>query len=284
MTPAETLRYTCACPAKAQLWWPDGKGFMVRRVLEEIGGELIALLQFLGEAIILLSETVRYIVSGAISPRQTIQQMSDIGFSSLPIVTITVGFSGMVLALYTAFEFLKLGAGSYVGGLVGLSVAREIGPVVTAVVVAARAGSAMAAELGTMKVTEQIDALRALATSPIEYLVVPRFIACVTMLPLLVVLASTTGTLAGGLVAVYAGVPWAQYMLSIREMVDLGDFACGIVKAIPFAVIIATIGCQQGLNTREGAAGVGRATTSSVVLCIITIYAADFLLSAVLPR
>jgi len=257
---------------------------MIRRVIEAVGHELLALVQFAGEIVYLLVETVRYVISGAISPRQTIQQMGDVGFSSLPIVLITVGFSGMVLALYTASEFLKFGAGSYVGGLVGLSLAREIGPVVTAVVVAARVGSAMAAELGTMKVTEQIDALRSLATSPVEFLVVPRFLACLTMLPLLVVLASTTGTLAGGLVAVYSGLAWAQYVHSIRELVDLQDFVCGVVKAIPFAIIISTIGCQQGLSTQGGAAGVGRATTSAVVLCIIAIYAADFFLSTILPR
>ncbi|MBI3922798.1 MAG: ABC transporter permease [Armatimonadetes bacterium] len=256
----------------------------LRRLLEQVGAELISLIQFVGETVVLTVETFRYVFTGAHSPRQTIRQMGDIGFSSLPIVLVTVGFSGMVLALYTATEFLKLEAGSYVGGLVALSIAREIGPVVTSIVVAARVGSAIAAELGTMKVTEQIDALRALATSPVEYLVVPRFLACVTMLPVLGVLAGVTGTVGGALVAVYAGVPWAQYLSSIQKMVDLGDVFTGLAKTIPFAVIISILGCHQGLYARGGAAGVGRATTSSVVLCIISIYAADFFLSAILPR
>lgn len=257
---------------------------MLRRFIEQIGNELIALIQFTGETVILMLDTARCVASGCVSPRQTIRQMGEVGVSSLPIVLITVGFSGMVLALYTAREFLKLGAGSYVGGLVGLSIARELGPVITAVVVAARVGSSMAAEIGTMKVTEQIDALRALATSPVEYLVVPRFIALVTMLPVLGIFAVVTGTLGGGLVAKYAGVPWPQYLLSIQSMVDPWDIASGLIKAVPFAVIISILGCHQGLYTRGGAAGVGRATTSAVVLCIISIYAADFFLTTILLR
>lgn len=249
-----------------------------------MGRVTAGLFQFIGELLLLFVDTLKFVGSGAVNLRHTVYQMSVIGVNSLPIVMITVGFSGMVLALYTAVEFLKIGSTKYVGGLVGLSVAREIAPVITAVVVAARVGSAIAAELGTMRVTEQIDALRALATSPVEYLVVPRFLASVFMMPVLGVFALVTGVVGGYLVAVYVGVPAPSYILSVRKLVELQDVVTGLVKTVPFAVIISMVGCHQGLYTAGGAAGVGRATTSSVVLCVILIYAADFFLSSVLPR
>jgi phospholipid/cholesterol/gamma-HCH transport system permease protein len=210
--------------------------------------------------------------------------MAHIGVDSLPLVIVTVGFSGMVLSLYTSVEFIRLGAQKYVGGLVGLSVAREIAPVISAIVVSARVGSAIAAELGTMVVTQQVDALRALATSPTEYLVVPRFVACVVMLPVLGVFANLAGIGGGYLVAVHAGVHPAVYLDSLRLFVENQDLVVGLVKTVPFAIIISLVSCHQGLYTKGGAAGVGRATTSSVVMCIMLVYVADFFLSFLLPR
>ncbi|PIW20908.1 MAG: hypothetical protein COW34_00765, partial [Armatimonadetes bacterium CG17_big_fil_post_rev_8_21_14_2_50_66_6] len=158
-----------------------------------MGRFVLAVFQVTGETTSLMLDTIGCLGRAAVSPRLTIRQMAHIGVDSLALVIVTVGFSGMVLSLYTSVELIQLGAQKYVGGLVGLSVAREIAPVIAAIVVSARVGSAIAAELGTMVVTQQVEALRALATSPIEYLVVPRFVACVVMLPVLGVFANLAG-------------------------------------------------------------------------------------------
>jgi phospholipid/cholesterol/gamma-HCH transport system permease protein len=202
--------------------------------------------------------------------------MAFLGVNSLPIALITITFSGMVLALYTAGLMVDLGLGTFVGGLVGLTMARELAPVLAAVVVAARAGSAIAAEIGSMKVTEQIDALRSLATDPIQYLVVPRFIAAVVMLPIVTIFGVVAGTLGGYAVASTVGVTRVLFFNSISQWVDFGDVVHGLMKTIVFGAIIAIVSCHQGLNASGGASGVGAATTRSVVLCIVFIYAADF--------
>jgi len=238
--------------------------------------------EFIGTTWILLGMTLRYILTGAVSVRDTFDQMAFIGVNSLPIVLVTVAFSGMVLALYMADFLVDFGVGSYVGAAVGLSVAREIGPVLTAVVVAARAGSAMAAEIGSMKVTEQIDALRALATSPIQYLVVPRFLACVVMLPVVTVMAIAVGIAGGYGVAVINGVAGGGYISSIQQWVVLRDVLMGCLKTVFFGATIAIVGCQQGLTTTGGATGVGRATTNAVVFSIILVYILNFLLAYVM--
>lgn len=254
-------------------------------LLRPLGHFVLRLFQVTGETTTMLVDTLRYLARAALSPRLTIQQMAHIGVNSLPLVVVTVGFSGMVLSLYTATELTHLNAQKFVGGLVGLSVAREIAPVIAAIVVSARVGSAIAAELGTMVVTQQVDALRALATSPVEYLVVPRFLACVLMMPVLGVFANFAGTGGGYLVAVHvAGIHPAVYLDSLRTFVEASDLIVGLVKTVPFAVIISLVSCHQGLYTTGGAAGVGRATTSSVVMCIMLVYVADFFLSYFLPR
>lgn len=239
-------------------------------------------LEFIGSSWILLGITIRYIALGGASLRDTVYQMAFIGVNSLPIVLVTVAFSGMVLALYMADFLVDFGVGSYVGAAVGLSVTREIGPVLTAVVVAARAGSAMAAEIGSMKVTEQVDALRALATSPIQYLVVPRFLASVLMLPVLTVMGVMVGIAGGYLVATVNGVAGGGYLGSIQQWVEPRDVIMGMIKTIFFGATIAIVGCQQGLSTTGGATGVGRATTNSVVFSIILIYIMNFLLAYVM--
>jgi len=213
--------------------------------------------------------------------RDTIGQMALIGVASLPIVLVTVAFSGAVLSLYMSQLVVKWGVGSYTGAVVGLSIAREIGPVLTAVVVAARSGSAIAAELGSMKVTEQIDALRALAISPVQYLVVPRLLAAMIMLPLIAVLADIVGTSAGYLVAVVNGVAGGGYISSLKTQVLPSDVVLGLVKTIFFAVGSVMVGSQQGLQTTGGATGVGRSTTNAVVISIGVIYILNFCLAYV---
>lgn len=270
---------------------------VVSEILHDVGDELSAVVaapgelayttlsrffEFIGDSSILLARTARFILRGRVNFRDTINQMALIGVASLPIVVVTVAFSGAVLSLYMAQIVVKWGVGGYTGGVVGLSITREIGPVLTAVVVAARSGSAIGAELGSMKVTEQIDALRALAVNPVQYLVVPRLLAAMLMLPVLAVLADIIGTTAGYLVAVVNGVPAGGYISTLRTQVLPYDVMMGLVKTVFFAVVIVTVGAQQGLRTTGGATGVGRSTTNSVVISIVMIYILNFFLAYVM--
>ena len=271
---------------------------VVSDIIHEVGDEIAAVVavpgeftyralnrffEFVGSSSLLFMQAIGHIARGALGGRLTLNQMAAIGVDSLPIVVITVASSGMVLALYGAQTIVKWGMGSYlVGGGVALSIAREIGPVLTAVVVAARSGSAIAAELGSMKISEQIDALRALAISPVERLVVPRLLAIVITLPALVVLADIVGVAGGYMVAVVNGVPGGGYLTSIKSFVVMRDVTMGLLKALVFGVVIVIVGCQEGLQTTGGASGVGRSTTNAVVISIVLIYILDFLLTYVM--
>ena len=237
---------------------------------------------FLGDFSILFFSALKCILRGAVSSKDTFYQMAAMGVSSLPIILITVAFSGAVLSLYMSQIVVRWGVGSYTGGVVALSITREIAPVLTAVIVAARSGSAIAAELGSMKVTEQIDALKALAVNPIEYLVVPRLIATVVMMPLLGVIADVVGTYAGYLVAVINGVAGGGFINSIRSEITMHDITMGMIKTIFFAVVISIVGSQQGLQTTGGATGVGKSTTGAVVISIVIIYILNFLLAYIM--
>jgi phospholipid/cholesterol/gamma-HCH transport system permease protein len=236
---------------------------------------------FFGGLAALLWESLGFMARGAISYRHTLRQMAEVGVGSLFVAFITVGFSGAVACLYIAIQLVKLGQQGYVGGLVGKSIALEVAPVITAVVVAARAGSAMAAELGTMKVTEQVDALRSLATSPTQYLVVPRVLGTLIMLPIITILSNGAGMVGGYIAAVSNGVAPNIYWQSFQDLVTLTDQWTGLLKTIPFALIISLIGCRQGLNTSGGAEGVGHATTSAVVYAMIGIFVCDFFMSVI---
>lgn len=276
---------------------PEKPGDVVSEILHDVGDELAAVVSvpgeltyhtinkffgFIGEFGILLGRSLRFIVRGAIDAKDTINQMATIGVESLPIVLITVTFSGAVLALYMSQIVVRWGIGSYTGGVVGISIVREIGPVLTAVVVAARSGSAIAAELGSMKVTEQIDALRALAVSPIRYLVVPRLLAGIVMLPALAILADLVGTSGGYLVAVVNGVAGGGFISTLKAQVLPYDVMMGLLKTVFFAIVIVIVGAQQGLQTKGGANGVGKSTTNAVVISIVIIYILNFLLAYVM--
>jgi len=230
---------------------------------------------YLGEILILLGQAIKA-VRGGIDIRDLMEQMSSLGVNSVAIALLTSSTSGAVLALYFAPFLKQYGAEGFTGAVVALAISRELGPVLTGVVVAARAGSAIAAELGTMKVTEQIDALRALAVSPIQYLVVPRILAAVIMVPLVCVLADAAGILGGYLLSNTQGVLPATYLNSMKQFLDPMDFVKGIFKTVVFGLIITLVGCHQGLATRGGATEVGRATTNAVVLSIVLIYIANF--------
>ncbi len=253
-------------------------------MVRAVGHQVFAAIGFVGDAVMLLARALSFIARGRIGLRRTIQQMAIAGADSFPIVTVTLLFVGMAWGWHTASYMVKFGATSYFGGTTALAIARELGPALCGVVVAARVGSAFAAELGTMTVTEQIDALRALAVSPVYYLVVPRLIACVIMLPILTVVAIAAGILGAFVLAVHVGVSPGEYITSIQQWLMNRDLFGGIAKTLVFGLIIAIVGCRQGLRTTRGAEGVGMATISSVVLSIVLIYGFNFLLTAAIFR
>ncbi|MEM8959940.1 MAG: ABC transporter permease [Acidobacteriota bacterium] len=214
---------------------------------------------------------------------QLFRQMVRVGVDSLPVVMLTALFTGMVMALQTFTVLARFDAESYVGSLVALSMVRELAPVLAALMIAGRVGSAMGAELGTMRVTEQIDALEVLATDPFHYLMVPRVWATTLTLPLLVALADLVGILGGYLIAVVLlGANPVTYIDNTYQYMELNDLTSGLIKAAVFGMLLSTIGCMQGYFTRGGAEGVGQATTRAVVLGSISILITDFFLTKIL--
>lgn len=212
--------------------------------------------------------------------QEMITQMDLIGVGSLTIVVLTGFFTGGVLTLQTFPTLAFYGAQSQTGRLVAISLVRELGPVLTALMVTGRVGSAIAAELGSMTVSQQIDAMRALGTDPIRKLVGPRLIALLITLPMLTVIADVVGIGGGGVVATgLYGLSMDQFMTSVREGITSDDIIGGVIKPLCFAVIIVSISCYKGLNTEGGTVGVGRATTRSVVMASIVVIISDFFLS-----
>ena len=207
----------------------------------------------------------------------TFEQMHTIGVGSLAIVLLTTAFTGMVLALQSGYEMAVYGAKMYVGTLLSVSLVRELGPVLVALVVAGRVGAGITAELGSMTVTEQIDAMRALGTNPIKKLSCTRFIALVTMLPILVIIGDLTGVLGGLVIAVTnLGISAPFYWTTVIRSLTFNDLIMGIIKPVIFAMAISTVSCYMGFTASGGTKGVGDATTRSVVLSSILIFALDF--------
>ncbi|HSM14650.1 MAG TPA: ABC transporter permease [Thermoanaerobaculia bacterium] len=217
--------------------------------------------------------------------RELVRQMVRVGVDSLPVVLLTSLFTGMVMALQTFATLKRFNAEGFVGSLVALSMVRELSPVISSLLIAGRCGSAMGAEIGTMRVTEQIDALEVLATDPVHYLVVPRVWATVLTLPMLIVIGDVIGIAGGYLISVvYFGANPVTYMENTFRFMDLEDVTSGLIKAAVFGLIVAVVGCQKGYFTRGGAEGVGRATTRAVVLASIAILISDFFLTKLLFR
>jgi phospholipid/cholesterol/gamma-HCH transport system permease protein len=215
--------------------------------------------------------------------RQLLTQMVRVGVQSVPVVLLTAMFTGMVMALQSFRVLVRFSAEGYVGSLVALSMVRELAPVLGALMIAGRCGSAMGAELGTMRVTEQIDALEVLATDPIHYLVVPRVWATVLTLPMLIILADGLGIVGGYLVSVVMmGSNPVTYVSNSFQYMEMNDLMSGLIKAAVFGLLISVIGCQKGFYTTGGAAGVGRATTQAVVLASISVLIVDFFLTKIL--
>jgi len=248
--------------------------------LAKWGQRLLAAILLGGQVVIHLATGL---VSGKIHRRNTIEQMAFVGPQSLLINTITAGFVGMVFTIQVAREFLNFGAGSAVGGVLAVALARELSPVLTAVIVAGRVGSAFAAEIGTMQVTEQIDALYILRTDPIDYLVIPRVIACCIMVPILTLFSLIIGMTGGLLIATSQySIAQSVFLESARNFMGVTDLLNATIKGGVFGGLVAIIGCSWGLTTSGGAKGVGESTTTAVVTALMAIFITNFFLSWVM--
>jgi phospholipid/cholesterol/gamma-HCH transport system permease protein len=237
-------------------------------------------LERLLSAIFLGGQVLIHVISRPIHRRNTIEQMAAVGPESIIIALVTALFVAMVFTIQVTREFITFGATTAIGGVLALTLSRELAPVLTAVVLAGRVGSAFAAEIGTMRVTEQIDALQMLKSDPVDYLVIPRVIACALMLPLLNVLAFITGMIGGLLVATNLyDIPTTVFLNSARNFLTTWDLGSSLIKSLIFGVLIAVIGCSWGLTTTGGAKGVGQSTTTAVVTSLLAIFTANFFLS-----
>jgi phospholipid/cholesterol/gamma-HCH transport system permease protein len=240
-------------------------------------------IQRIGEIITLLFRTLCFSTVAPRNSKHIIQQISDIGVDSVPMVFLMAIFTGMVMGLQAGHELLKFQAQEFLGVGVAATLVRELGPVLTGLIVAGRAGASMTAEIGTMQVSEEVDALRSMAIDPIRYLVMPRFIASIIVLPLLTILTDVVGIAGGFLIGrVQLNVRLYDYVGHMVNFVTLKDVANGIIKAVVFGGIIAIIACYQGLKTEGGARGVGRATTFSVVDSFLLILMADYFITHIL--
>ena len=261
------------------------------RSLEELGRFFIVLQSILHWLAVTLRNWGDWVVCAALKRprprifelRESVDSMVSAGVNSILVTLVTAMFTGMVLALQTGISLERKMAGisSYLGGMVALSMVRELGPVLTALIVTGRVGSAFAAEIGTMRVTEQIDALDTLATNPVKYLVIPRLIACVMMLPVLTLFSDAIGVFGGFLVAhMRFDQSMSVYAENALSMVELPDLFSGLTKSLFFGFIIATVSCYKGFTTAGGAEGVGRSTTSAVVVSSMAILITDYFLTA----
>ncbi len=249
-----------------------------------LGAITLETAESLGRVSAMVRKSIVLIVRGKWDMPLIIAQMNEIGVASFPVVGLTSLFTGMVLAFQSGFSFMKVfNEPIYVGSVVGLSLVKELGPVLTSVVISGRVGAAITAELGTMNVTEQLDALYTLGTSPVRYLAVPRYIAMMIMVPLLAALANIIGIFGGYIVATaQLNIPGSIYWDEVRTYVAMDDVSHGIIKSFFFGLIIVTTSCFMGFNCSGGAEGVGRATTRAVVISMVLILVGDYFLSALL--
>jgi len=253
------------------------------RFLDRAGRATMGFFEYAGGLTMLSAESVGFAVTLKIRLVETISQCALLGVQSLIIVVLTSLFTGMVISLESAQQAVSYGFGNFVGGAVAYASVRELGPMLTGVVVAGRVGAAIAAEIGSMVVTEQIEALRSMGLEPARFLVVPRFVALLVMLPLLTIFADVVSIAGGAWIAqTYAHIAYVSYLASVRQTIDFPDVVKGLLKAVVFGAIIAIVGAYQGLSTRGGAAGVGKSTTGAVVISIILIFMSNFLLSLLL--
>jgi len=259
---------------------PEGYAIVI---VEQIGRLSLGMLEAAGEMGVLLFDLTRWLPRRPWRFRSLLRQIEVVGVNSTFVVLLTGLFTGMVLALQSYNGFARFGAESLVGTVVALSVLRELGPVLAGLMVTARAGSLMAAELGTMRVTEQIDALYTMAVNPTHYLLVPRVVAAVITLPMLVILSDFIGILGGYLVAVkLLGINSTLYINKTIQFVEFSDMANGLIKSAVFGLVLSVVSCSFGFRAKGGAAGVGRATTQAVVYSSVLILVADYILTSLL--
>ncbi|MGV3525639.1 MAG: MlaE family ABC transporter permease [Candidatus Sericytochromatia bacterium] len=243
----------------------------------------VGAVEAVGEFTLFLKEAFVFLIQGRVHWANTLKQMAFIGTGSLPIALITALAVGMVFCLQISGVMMKYGSAGVIGGVTAMSLSRELAPIFTAVVVAGRVGAAITAEIGSMKVTEQLDALSAMAVPPMYYLLLPRMISAFVMLPLLTTLALGLGLLGATFVGVSVnGLALSGFVESIRSLLYITDVIKSLVKAAIFGLIIATIACFHGVNTGQGAQGVGESTTKSVVFSLITIFISNYFLSFIL--
>jgi phospholipid/cholesterol/gamma-HCH transport system permease protein len=252
-----------------------------------IGRRAITLTGFLGGISKLFYKASYWIFIGpfrgkGLRWRATLRQMVVVGFDAIPIVSLISMFIGIIIALQGAYALRKFGALNYVVDMVAVTITRELGPLLTAIIVIGRSGSSFAAEIGTMKVGEEVDALQTMGLNPIRFLVVPRYLAMLVMLPCLTTVADTAGVLGGALFAI-VNMGWSlqNYLLRTIDALLMRDIVTGLIKSMVFAVIITKIGCYEGFSVQGGAEGVGKSTTSSVVKSIFSVIAADMIFTAI---
>ena len=234
----------------------------------------------LGRVTLLVGATARSIGARAVRLRDIAYQLQAVGVRSLGLVVTMALFAGMVLAFQFGYGLERFGAKLYIGQTTVTALVRELGPILTALVAGGRIGAGIAAELGGMAVTEQLDAVRALGADPMQRLVAPRIVAVAIAMPLMTVVADAVGTVGGLLIAwLQYGVPPRMFVAGVEEFVSIGDFASGLVKAVVFGLIVGVIACSTGMRTTGGTEGVGRATTRAVVASALTVLVADFLLT-----
>ena len=257
---------------------------MIETVFAGVGKGVLAASEETGHFVFLIRSTFQWIFRGKIEWRQTLIQMARIGVDSLPVTAMTSFFTGMVLALQTGASSKHFfNVPLFVGTVVSFSIVMELGPVMTAIVVAGRAGAAIAAELGTMKVTEQIDALYTLGTDPVRYLVIPRLLAFLVVLPLLTVISDFTGIIGGLFVArVKYDIPTNVYWHDIIDNMEIRHFVHGFLKTFIFAFVVAMVSSYKGVTTRGGAEGVGKSTTQAVVMSMVLVLVLDYFATALL--
>ena len=253
----------------------------------QIGGSVTAGLAYLGELASLGGRAAYYTFVAPLKGRplrlqRAFSQAMEVGVRALPILSLITFFIGLILALQAAYELRRFGALNYVAGAVAISMTRELGPLITAIVVIGRSGSAFAAEIGTMKVTEEIDALETMAINPVSFLVTPKFLAMIVMLPCLTIWANFMGVLGGSVFGVAkADFTFPRYILSSLDALFLRDVVTGLIKSVMFGITVTAVGCHEGFATRGGAEQVGRSTTRAVVVSLFLVILVDLVFTAI---
>ena len=252
------------------------------RWVEEVGVATERSIAYVGGLAEISAKALRLLILSPLKRSRMLQraihEATAAGVGAIPIISLITFFVGVIIALQGAYELQRLGAMQLVSSLVAIAITRELGPLITAIVVIGRSGSAFAAEIGTMRVTEELDALKTMALDPVAFLVVPKFVAMAVMLPCLAILADLMGILGGSLFGVIGGgYTFGGYMLATRDALLLRDISSGVIKSVVFGIVITAVGCHEGFATGAGAEEVGRSTTSAVVISILLVIVIDLI-------